>query len=540
MEDLNELNRLLKKDLVDEDVITLPTSIKMTKNAYAKAQAIGKMLEEKSSSSYEWYAFPLASKCDGYIIRDLILPRKQKISSAHVAVSGEDVALASAEVSEINTAKKFDNYIIGWLHSHANFNPFHSGTDTTNIMDVLNSVSLNTENVRYKSFNMIESLPQITNVNDKTIIKGKDLEDGVIEFTIKDSVIKGLLDKYKIIHNDENISHVRQVLQQLASPANLGFKQPIITGFCYSVVVNNIGSAPDTLMAVVEEEVFIKKKKQYTSKIPLEIVTTANDINLDLTSLKKLVDERIEVPKPFIYFGFGGAFGGKNRTKVNGFRRDEFEFDEVEGSHAIKSTNVTSYSPSLKSQTESLTSEELANKFVDFLFEIYESRGSKEKYIDNLITTTLANDSLEKAVEEIGAYTGSYDYVRFTPKLFEPLKDNLYEIIMKHVSKGNTSLVTYMRDILDAPYFKARDMLGNIDFINDYHTIKDVLSKDIVPSEPTQINPKQSDSSTSPIAGNNAGNIAIDGKEVGNVIKKGYDIKKYDSRKHNSKNNYRK
>lgn len=480
--DKKQLEMLIKGTRPEEiDENLLPTSIKITENALAKAKKIGELVDKKATSSYEWYSFSLASKNNDYIVRDIILPKKQKISSAHCAVSGEEVALASNEVAEINRSSGKDYYIIGWLHSHANFSPFHSPTDHENIMNVLNSVSLNTEKVTYKPFDLIESEATVENRDGKIVMRGMDEEDGIFELNINDIIIENLLKKYNLKELPEGKEKIRGLVKDVFSPEQMKFKEPVIKGFCYSVVINNIGATPDTLMAVIEEEIISHKKNVYEKKIPLEVIKAQNDITLNDEELQKLVDERIEIPK----FFFGIGFRRKKRGVVKSVTTREYEYGAYDWGNADygKESDITVGFENKKG-SDKINPKKLVDKFIDELFHYTYTRSHEDysAFLDEIITGVIKTGDIEESLLKGGqAYKTSWKE-DFNPMLLDAYKNKTKEIFLSYInrkSESSKALYNLMINFVgESTIYNKEKIIENIDEVIESLNVKKILKED--------------------------------------------------------------
>jgi len=176
----------------------VPQQIKITKNALEKAFRFGPLVEKKVGRTDEWIGFIVGSRNDSEpIIRDVILGQNQVTSGAHCKIDGGSVGAATEEVKQLSGERNEEYYVIGWIHSHAEFGTFHSLTDDRNSMVTLNSVSLNTETVSYYPSKLIDSTPSAEVEEDAVVVKSHSPTDVLYEFHIDDEGLEEIAGKYQ-------------------------------------------------------------------------------------------------------------------------------------------------------------------------------------------------------------------------------------------------------------------------------------------------------------------------------------------------------
>ncbi len=391
----------------------VPKEIKITKNARLKASpTLGRIVAEEGGSALEWYSLSVARKGDPeFIIRDIILPGDQKVTGAHVAVSGEEIAKITHQLATENK----DLYVVGWLHNHGTISTFHSGEDDENMQKVLNSVSLNTEQADYKRFNLIESVPQKSFQDGRIKIQGKDLEDAMIEYSLKHpDKVEALIQKFGIPTNGKPHPQIAmELLNELLEISDFTTREPRITGFCYSIVVNNQNDNPYTEIAVIEEDVLSKKKSTHIrERVPLKVVEVPDDITVDEAALRKEVKQKIEIPKPTVITRVGGWFKGKKRKRGKGRYADEANDYTADvtpvgtGFTPYAGTGAYSGYSKYDEQPDKVSLQELcklaSKELVDYLENYYGSSVNYSKHLDKVVEQLLEERDLRKAFATAG------------------------------------------------------------------------------------------------------------------------------------------
>lgn len=251
------------------------------------------MVKDVAGDSHEWFSFLLASKCDStYTVRDLLIVDGTKAEMGHVAVEGEHVAKAAAEVRKMNEKNGTDLYVIGWLHSHGGGTPFHSTEDAGNFVKVLNSVSLNTEHPVYEELKLIESEVHRELAGGHVIISGQEADDARITFALPETPqLAALLTKYGMHKVPPPEAFVAEMLDIMP----MRTEEAIMVGFGYSIVVNDKKDTPYAEIGTVRTKTITGKKDTTTRRTKLKLVP--GDLKIDRDELKAMVKARIEFPK---------------------------------------------------------------------------------------------------------------------------------------------------------------------------------------------------------------------------------------------------
>lgn len=128
-----------------------PAKVKITPGALLKAKTYARLVERITGSANECYGFLLSKKDDASgLVVDAYLADNQVYSGGYCKIDGEDVVRAAEAVDP----KGYK--IVGWWHSHARFDVFHSGTDVNNFETVTHSVAPNTVKTEYEAVKLEE------------------------------------------------------------------------------------------------------------------------------------------------------------------------------------------------------------------------------------------------------------------------------------------------------------------------------------------------------------------------------------------------
>jgi len=182
--------------------------LQITPYAMDRAFTYARLVCEVTGTENECIGYLITPKKNkNRVVRDVYFPKEQDVSSAFVRLSPQDVIKAGEEIDEQGYR------VLGWWHSHAGFNAFHSSTDLENHRTVLNAISP---------------------VNFVKQINKKLIGNGTLEVRAKNGKIiiydknnKAL--RYEI--NVEDSSGIDVVSMRIVDEQRLGF--------AYSLVVHN-------------------------------------------------------------------------------------------------------------------------------------------------------------------------------------------------------------------------------------------------------------------------------------------------------------
>lgn len=175
--------------------------------------------KSQKSECYGWLLTPRASK--DFVVRDVSFADDQSAHHTGVNVSGAGV------ITSIQEATNQGYRVIGWWHSHANFEPFQSPIDNENTRDVLNVVSLTNFLETNKEKDIFEGDLDTRITGEGVILKSRNRKESLLlEVSGNFSIDPG-----------SRITRVKLIVPQRI-------------GFCYSLTVNKDGDKPSALIGL--------------------------------------------------------------------------------------------------------------------------------------------------------------------------------------------------------------------------------------------------------------------------------------------------
>jgi len=249
------------------------SNVYISNKALKKARMYAKLSRDNRGSPIECYGYLLGSLDKRKrIVEDVYYAPNQDGSSAHTMISGEQVILAGKEIRE-----KFQKRIVGWWHSHANFQPFHSGTDDQNHKTVLDQIApSNYINAYTEKEFLKDTIKKTKNGNSKVFVCDRNNNSKRLEI---------------IFSELEENPLSRMPVEKLV------LRMPSKISYAYSIVVNALGSKPHCEIATLKFCNLCPSEKYAASQFPLRVVDYDLDIELDKDKLAKEVDSKLIVPK---------------------------------------------------------------------------------------------------------------------------------------------------------------------------------------------------------------------------------------------------
>jgi len=453
-----DLERLLLRQRNSNQKDLLPSSIRITQGAKEKAFSIGPAVKRIGNSAYEWYGFLLGNIEDSqHIIREIILAQDQDVSGGHVQVEGVNVARANQEVKEINKVRGKNYQIIGWTHNHANFSTFHSGTDDNNHLAVLNSVSLNTEKGLQRRFALIERNAKQKLLDDRIVVNGEEITDGSIEYLLNDeNAAIELLKKYGVSLDGNNPRKLAlELLNDILKVSRVDINEPKIYGFAYSIVFNNKGDNPHSEIAIIEEEVFTKKKKVSSKEIPLSVVEIPDDIEINLEDIQSEIKNKIKFPvihKPV--------------TREVTITYEDFVPTEV-GTQPTRNKRFKKYDKPKKEARKKISYRELSNMFARDLLEYLDNYSRTDcrfsRYVEDIVDKMIVEGkSLTDCIKSLGVADVD-EYGRkpdFEKSILELITNGAYADI-KEDKENRKKVIRFMLDFVNSNRTEEKsDVIG--------------------------------------------------------------------------------
>jgi len=442
--------------LAQEEIV--PSVIRISPKAKEKALLLGPEVEKIGESAYEWYGFLLGNIEDSqHIIREIILAQDQDVSGGHVQVEGVNVARANQEVKEINKVRGKNYQIIGWTHNHANFSTFHSGTDDNNHLAVLNSVSLNTEKGLQRRFALIERNAKQKLLDDRIVVNGEEITDGSIEYLLNDeNAAIELLKKYGVSLDGNNPRKLAlELLNDILKVSRVDINEPKIYGFAYSIVFNNKGDNPHSEIAIIEEEVFTKKKKVSSKEIPLSVVEIPDDIEINLEDIQSEIKNKIKFPvihKPV--------------TREVTITYEDFVPTEV-GTQPTRNKRFKKYDKPKKEARKKISYRELSNMFARDLLEYLDNYSRTDcrfsRYVEDIVDKMIVEGkSLTDCIKSLGVADVD-EYGRkpdFEKSILELITNGAYADI-KEDKENRKKVIRFMLDFVNSNRTEEKsDVIG--------------------------------------------------------------------------------
>ncbi|MBI2583760.1 MAG: hypothetical protein HYW25_03780 [Candidatus Aenigmarchaeota archaeon] len=265
---LNEILGLDEERRVEDEEITFPKTVRIGRGAMEKAYAICDAVKE-ARGSIEWYGLLVSRKEEPVIVRDVAIGN-QRSTSGHTEIDGEELAVLAGSIR-----REFgDEFTVtGWIHSHGSLPAFFSDTDQTNMLNVLNSVRLNTQGRFMQAYRFIEG--------KKTV--SLDRDHGEI-------VLRGGLatDPEARISGAGGDGRISELLPRLY------VRQPVMVGWSHSVVVNDSRESKGSV-SVHKEYLLSEKAETWSQDADIEVVEGKDyEIKVDRDALRKEVKKKVK------------------------------------------------------------------------------------------------------------------------------------------------------------------------------------------------------------------------------------------------------
>ncbi len=252
----------------------------ITRSALSKAYTYARLACDVLEESVECYGYLISPQgVKDRIVRDVYLAPNQDVSGADVKISGEDVINAGRDID------KMGYKVLGWWHSHANFDTFHSGTDDENMLKVLNAIA---------PTNFVATYRQIPLMSGELGIRRKGSNVEVYD-------TKNLNKKLKLNLGSKDFN-----ARDLGIVKSITVNMPVRVGFAYSIVVNARGDKPYCEVATKDfcglcyggEERSVESRVRVVNQDAFEI---------DEHQIAKEVKRKVKKPKTFISSAIRGV-----------------------------------------------------------------------------------------------------------------------------------------------------------------------------------------------------------------------------------------
>ncbi len=272
----------------------VPKTVRVTEDVLNKAFTLCQLVKEVHEESMEWYGFLLAKRTQPELACDFTFG-KQDSSAGHTKMSGEDIAKC---IEEIESSRGKEWIINGWIHSHAGFNTFFSGTDQENRMTVLNSVYANTRRQFQRPYQFMQGEQSVCKLDDTLMLSSASPTDPVV-----------------IVSGEDAKSVSPELLQKIFKSRML---QEAWLGFSYSIVVNEKREAKGFVnwreWRTVERYASYDKNELNTFMDIERVSGLEYALVVDTEELKKKIKADITPP----YHALGITHWGRTRHPVGG------------------------------------------------------------------------------------------------------------------------------------------------------------------------------------------------------------------------------
>ena len=297
----NKLEALLGARVSEEDVVITPvrkrnliSQVYITSPALEKAYRYAELVCDVLKESLECYGYLITPKdTNDRVARDVYLAANQEASSAGVEVSGQGIIESGREIDKIGFR------VLGWWHSHADFDTFHSSTDNKNMLKILNVIA---------PTNYIVGRREILLLNGQVGVrrKGKDVE--IYDVNNPDR---------RITFNPNGEDFDPELLSALS---DVKVNMPVRVGFAYSVVVNARRGKPYCEIATKDYCGLCWEGDERSVKSRLRIVDGPK-VSMNKKEMSLEIKTKVKKPRPIIpvksfLTRFKGLFGGSRKSNV--------------------------------------------------------------------------------------------------------------------------------------------------------------------------------------------------------------------------------
>lgn len=196
-----------------------------------KIDAVCRAVKKVFKENYEWIGYLLGD--ENYVVRDFYLPY-QVISLATV---NEDPEYAGTNLIEMeDLINKTGLKLIGWIHSHGNMSPFHSGTDDQNTFALVRFIGMHAKREVLKLDSPPKRISKVTCQKGNIILEG---ERSVIiaKLDVPPDLIRLLINR-PFLKGDDEKEIIARILTVLLNYAEWWFLRKKWLAPVYSIVTN--------------------------------------------------------------------------------------------------------------------------------------------------------------------------------------------------------------------------------------------------------------------------------------------------------------
>jgi len=315
---VNKLDALLSQEPVEEGgEAHIPLKRNPVAQAYITRSALNKAntyarlvcdVLEKSAECYGYLISPRGIK--DRLVRDVYLAPNQ-VSSCDVKVSGEEVISAGRDID------KMGYKVLGWWHSHADFDPFHSGTDDENMMKVLNAIAATNFVTTYRPMPLMSGELGVRR-------RGTNVEIYEVNNPHK---------KFRL-----NLSSEEFKARDLGIVKSLVADMPARVGFAYSIVVNARGDKPYCEVATRDFCGLCYGGEERSVESRLRVINR-DAFEIDEIQIARDIEKKIKKPEPIVSSRAGRVKRLMGRTRSDCPLTDLNNLTDLNASHQVENAS---------------------------------------------------------------------------------------------------------------------------------------------------------------------------------------------------------
>jgi len=241
----------------------------ITEHAFTKARTYAKLAcEIRNDPKLECGGYLIAPKDSGdRVARDAYLARGQIVGGTgnmSYRLEGKDVIRAGREIEALGCK------VLGWWHSHGNYEVFHSPTDAANQMVVLNRIA-----------------------PSNFVFEDRKLNVKNLKMRVKDG---------KVFLFDEKRPSKMYQFEVDGDPRRMSVAKMSIVerkkiGFAYSLVVNTLESGVNCYAEIAKRDLcnFCRGSRDVSAPVGVKLFEGGEDFKLNIEEMKMEVRERIRM-----------------------------------------------------------------------------------------------------------------------------------------------------------------------------------------------------------------------------------------------------
>jgi proteasome lid subunit RPN8/RPN11 len=266
----NLLNSEAKAEVKERDYFS---NMYITKEALEKAQIYAALVKDHSGKPIECMGYCIGDpERKSRVVEDIYFAPNQDNHTASTKISAESVVQAGREIRAMNKR------VLGWWHSHADFNPFHSGTDIENHQTVAYQIAPSNYITVYDEVDFLESEIKKTT---------KDGHSNLIICDRNNSSKRLEIFFSELEENPLSRLPIEKILMRV----------PRRISYAYSMVVNAIGTHPYTEVATLDFCPHCNRDEYAAKVVQLKVMNYSTGIAIDEAKMKEEIKQKMRVPR---------------------------------------------------------------------------------------------------------------------------------------------------------------------------------------------------------------------------------------------------